>query len=65
MINNTLPTDMAEFKGEAVRLVTEYGAGLAEAIGNLGLNTQMLQYGIWELAARDHGAFRGEGRLSP
>ena len=58
-------TYTAEFKCEAVRLVTEHGYSVAEAARNLGLNAQMLQRLKRELAARENGAFPGKGRLSP
>jgi transposase len=58
-------TYTAEFKCEAVRLVTEHGYSVAEAARNLGLNAQMLQRWKRELAARENGAFPGKGRLSP
>jgi transposase len=58
-------TYTAEFKCEAVRLVTDHGYSVAEAARNLGLNAQMLQRWKRELAARENGAFPGKGRLSP
>jgi transposase len=58
-------TYTAEFKCEAIRLVTEHGYSVAEAARNLGLNAQMLQRWKRELAARENGAFPGKGRLSP
>jgi transposase len=58
-------TYTAEFKREAVRLVTVHGYGVAEAARNLGLNATML--GRWkrEQEAREDRAFPGKGRLSP
>jgi transposase len=58
-------TYTAEFKREAVRLVTEHHYGVAEAARNLGINTNMLRR--WKRALADHanGAFPGKGRLSP
>lgn len=58
-------TYTAEFKCEAVRLVTEHGYGVGEAARNLGLNAPMLQRWKRELAVRAHGMFPGKGRLSP
>jgi transposase len=51
----------AEFKREAVRLVTEQGYGVAEAARNLGLNASML--GRWkrEVEQTMNGAFPGNG----
>ena len=57
-------TYTAEFKCEAVRLVTEHGYGVGEAARNLGLNANMLQRWKRELAARENGVFPGKGRLS-
>ena len=56
-------TSPVEFKREAVRLVTVYGYGGAEAARNLGINATML--GRWkrEHEARENGAFPGKGRL--
>jgi transposase len=58
-------TYTAEFTCEAVRLVTEHGYRVAEAARNLGLNAPMRQRWKRELAARENGAFPGNGRLSP
>jgi transposase len=55
----------AEFKREAVRLVTEHHYGVAETARNLGINTNMLRRWKRELADCDNGAFPGKGRLSP
>lgn len=58
-------TYTAEFKHEAVRLVTVHGYGVAETARNLGINATML--GRWkrEQEAREDKAFPGKGRLSP
>jgi len=58
-------TYTAEFKHEAVRLVTVHGYGVAKAARNLGINATML--GRWkrEQEAREDRAFPGKGRLSP
>jgi len=58
-------TYTAEFKREAVRLVTVHGYGVAEAARNLGLNATMLGHWKHEHEAREDGAFPGKGRLSP
>lgn len=58
-------TSTAEFKGEAVRLVTEHGYGVGEAARKVGLKAHMLQRWKRELAARETGVFPGKGRLSP
>jgi transposase len=58
-------TYTAEFKREAVHLVTEQGYALAEAARNLGLNPHMLQRWKRELAEEAHAAFPGNGRVSP
>ena len=55
----------AEFKREAVRLVTEHHYGVAEAARNVGITTNMLRRWKRELADRDNGAFPGKGRLAP
>ena len=65
MMTEKRQTYTAEFKWEAVRLVTEHGYGVAEAARNLGLNATMLRRWKRELAERENGAFPGKGRLSP
>ena len=65
MMTEKRQTYTAEFKCEAVRLVTEHGYGVGEAARNLGLNANMLQRWKRELAARENGGFPGKGRLSP
>jgi transposase len=55
----------AEFKREAVRLVTEHHYGVAEAARNLGININMLRRWKREFADHENGAFPGKGRLSP
>ena len=54
-----------ECKREAVRLVTEYHYGMAEAARNLGINTNRLRRWKREFADQANGAFPGKGRLSP
>ena len=65
MMTEQRQTYTAEFKCEAVRLVTAHGYGVGEAARNLGLNATMLQRWKRELAARETGVFPGKGRLSP
>ncbi len=52
----------AEFKRDAVKLVTEQDYAIAEAARNLGLNGNML--GRWkrQLATEGEVAFPGKGR---
>jgi transposase len=54
----------AEFKREAVRLVTDHGYAVAEAARNLGLNAYMLRRWTCEVEQTKHGAFPGNGRVS-
>ena len=58
-------TYTAEFKREAVHLVTEQGYAVAEAARNLGLNPQMLQRWKREQMEHEHAAFPGNGRVLP
>lgn len=54
----------AEFKREAVELVTKQGYAVTQAAKNLGINTNML--GRWkrELQNNEADAFPGHGRQS-
>jgi transposase len=54
----------AEFKREAVRLITDHGYGVAETARNLGINTNMLRRWKRQLHADHNGAFPGKGHLS-
>jgi transposase len=65
MMTEKRKTYTAEFKYEAVRLVTEQGYGVSEAARNLGLNVNMLRRWKRELSERANGAFPGKGHLSP
>jgi transposase len=65
MMTEKRKTYTAEFKHEAVRLVTEQGYGVSEAARNLGLNINMLRRWKRELSERANGAFPGKGHLSP
>lgn len=51
----------SEFKGEAVRLVTEGGLSIAQAARDLGLDDNMVSR--WKKEAQHHGqqAFPGQG----
>ena len=55
----------AEFKREAVSLITHHGYGVSEAARNLGIHATMLRK--WKRALEQQGAqaFSGNGRLSP
>jgi transposase len=52
----------AEFKQEAVRLITEQRYGVAETARNLGINVNMLRRWKHEYTADVHTAFPGNGR---
>jgi transposase len=56
-------TYTAEFKAEAVRLVTEQGYSVAEAARSLGLHQTLLR--SWKQARQATGdqAFPGQGKL--
>ena len=58
-------TYTAEFKTEAVQLVTEQGYSVAEAARSLGLNHNLIRN--WKQALEDQGqhAFPGRRKLSP
>jgi transposase len=58
-------TYTAEFKREAVRLVTEQRYGVAQTARNLGLNVNMLRRWKQEATAHPQAAFPGNGRLTP
>lgn len=55
----------AEFKAEAVKLVTEKGYSVAEAARSLGIHETLLR--SWKLAVEKQGdqAFPGHGQLPP
>ena len=65
MMSEKRRTYTAEFKREAVELVTEHGYKLTEAARNLGLNINMLRRWKQELTTHKNGAFPGNGRLTP
>jgi transposase len=58
-------TSTAEFKREAVRLVTEQHYGVAETARNLGINVNRLRRWKQEYTANTPTAFPGNGRLTP
>ena len=55
----------AEFKTEAVKLVTEQGYSVAEAARSLGISENLIRN--WKQALQDQGAhaFPGQGKLPP
>ena len=61
----TRRTYTAEFKTEAVKLVTEQGYSVAEAARSLGVSENLIRN--WKQARHDQGeqAFPGQGPLSP
>jgi transposase len=54
----------AEFKREAVALITEHGYGVSEAARNLGINANMLRKWKRKLEENVTDAFPGKGHLS-
>jgi len=58
-------TSTAEFKAQAVKLVTEQGHSVAEAARSLGIHETLLR--SWKQALQDKGAqaFPGRGHLGP
>ena len=58
-------TFSAEFKAEAVKLVTEQGYSVAEAARSLGIHETLLR--SWKQALETQGdqAFPGHGKLPP
>jgi transposase len=57
-------TYTAEFKQEAVRLITEQHYGVAETARNLGVNVNMLRRWKQEYTANTQAAFPGNGHLT-
>lgn len=55
----------AEFKCEAVRLVTEQGYSMSQAARNLDININMLRRWKHQLNEQGQDAFPGKGRLLP
>ena len=55
----------AEFKIEAVRLVTERGVSVAQAARDLGIDRSLLTKWKLDLAGKGAAAFPGKPRLRP
>lgn len=55
----------AEFKQEAVRLVTEQGYSMSQAARNLDVNINMLRRWKHQMNKQGQEAFPGKGRLLP
>jgi len=55
----------AEFKREAVRLVTEQGYSMSQAARNLDININMLRRWKRQINEQGQDAFPGKGRLLP
>ena len=55
----------AEFKREAVRLVTEQGYSMSQAARNLDININMLRRWKHQINEQGQEAFPGKGRLLP
>ena len=55
----------AEFKREAVRLVTEQGYSMSQAARNLDVNINMLRRWKKQINEQGQDAFPGKGRLLP
>jgi transposase len=55
----------AEFKQEAVRLVTEQGYSMSQAARNLDININMLRRWKHQMNEQGQDAFPGKGRLLP
>ena len=58
-------TYTAEFKREAVRLVTKQGYTLSQAARNLDINANLLRKWKNQLEAQGQEAFPGQGHQSP
>lgn len=58
-------TSTAQFKAEAVKLLTEQGYSVAQAARRLGLNHNLIRNCKQALEARGEQAFPGHGTLSP
>jgi transposase len=55
----------ADFKCEAVRLVTEKGYSISQAARNLDINMNMLRRWKRQVEEQDQNIFPGKGRLLP
>lgn len=58
-------TYTAEFKAEAVKLITEQGRSVAEASRSLDVGETLLRSWMAALQEKGADAFPGNGRLSP
>lgn len=54
----------AEFKREAIRLITDHGYGVSETARNLGINANMLRRWKRQMHDEQNGAFPGKGHLA-
>jgi transposase len=61
----TRRTYTAEFKAEAVKLVTEQGYSVAEAARSLGISENLIRNWRQAVQAQGDQAFPGQGHLSP
>jgi transposase len=55
----------AEFKHEAVSLITNHGYGVSDTARNLGIHATMLRKWKRQLEQQRAHAFPGNGRLTP
>jgi transposase len=65
MITQKRKNYTAEFKREAVRLVTEQGYSMSQAARNLDININMLRRWKHQINEQGQDAFPGKGRLLP
>ena len=65
MTKKTRKSYSAEFKQEAVRLVTEEGYKVSEAARSLDINANMLRRWVQDVRDGAESAFPGKGNLSP
>ena len=65
MTTNTRKNYTAEFKREAVRLITDEGYKASEAARSLDINANMLRRWIHKARDESDSAFPGKGNLSP
>jgi transposase len=63
MMARTRRSYTAEFKAEAVKLVTEQGYSVAEAARSLGLNDNLIRNWKQAFEAKGDQAFPGQGKL--
>ena len=65
MTTKTRKNYTAEFKREAVRLITDEGYKASEAARSLDINANMLRRWIQKARDESDSAFPGKGNLSP